>query len=67
MARNRNSVREYRILIDAVINSNHIKRQRFLKDVGDVMFERMRDIVERHGKSKSEHRGEFNGEFCSRR
>jgi len=36
---------ESRILTDTVINSNHIEL-RFLEDAGNVMLERMRDIVE---------------------
>ncbi|EGI69753.1 hypothetical protein G5I_01492 [Acromyrmex echinatior] len=34
-----------------VINSNHIERQ-FLEDAGDVVLERVRDAVERHGSVK---------------
>ncbi|EGI69327.1 hypothetical protein G5I_01942 [Acromyrmex echinatior] len=38
---------ESRILTSAVINCNHIEPRRFLEDAGDVVFERVRDAVER--------------------
>ncbi|KAG5316742.1 PDZD4 protein, partial [Acromyrmex insinuator] len=35
-----------------IINSNHIEPRRFLEDAGDVVLERVRDAVERHGSVK---------------
>ena len=43
------------ILTGAVINSNHIELRQFLEDAGNVILERVRNAIERHG-SKSEHR-----------
>ena len=40
---------ENRILTGAMINSNHIEPQQFLEDASNVVLERMRDAVERHG------------------
>ena len=39
------------ILTGAMINSNHIEPRRFL-DAGNVVLERVRDAVERHGSVK---------------
>jgi len=36
----------------AVINSNHIEPRRVLEDASNVVPERMRDAVERHGSVK---------------
>ncbi|EGI69387.1 hypothetical protein G5I_01874 [Acromyrmex echinatior] len=54
----------YNILTGAVINSNHIKPQRFLEDAGDVVLERVRDAVERHDSVKVNIA--FNGEFATK-
>ena len=43
---------ENRILTCAVINSNHIEPQRFLKDASSVVLEQVRDVVERYGSVK---------------
>ncbi|KYN15057.1 hypothetical protein ALC57_12720 [Trachymyrmex cornetzi] len=48
----------------AVINSNHIEPRRFLEDAGDVVLERVRDAVERHGSVKVN--TAFNGEFATK-
>ena len=50
-----------RILTGVVINSNHIEPQQFLEDAGNVILERVRDAVERHGSVKVN--TAFNGEF----
>ena len=55
---------ESRILTGAVINSNHIEPRRFLEDAGDVVLERVRDAVERHGSVKV--KTAFNGEFATK-
>ncbi|KAG5319818.1 SETMR methyltransferase, partial [Pseudoatta argentina] len=39
---------ESRISTGAVINSNHIEPRRFLEDAKEIVFERVRDAVERH-------------------
>jgi len=52
---------ESRILTGVMINSNHIKPQQFLEDAGNVILERVRDAVERHGSVKVN--TAFNGEF----
>ncbi|KAG5342008.1 DPOM polymerase, partial [Acromyrmex heyeri] len=53
---------ESRILTGAMINSNHIEPRQFLNDAGDVVLERVRDAVERHGSIKVN--TAFNGEFA---
>ncbi|KYN15673.1 hypothetical protein ALC57_12104 [Trachymyrmex cornetzi] len=55
---------ESRIVTGAVINSNHIEPRRFLEDAGDVVLERLRDAVERHGSVKVN--TAFNGEFATK-
>jgi len=59
-----NATFESRILTDAVINSNHIEPRRFLEDAGNVVLERVRDAVERHGSVKMN--TAFNGEFATK-
>ncbi|KYN23183.1 hypothetical protein ALC57_04403 [Trachymyrmex cornetzi] len=48
----------------AVINYNHIEPRRFLEDAGNVVLERVRDAVERHGSVKVN--AAFNGEFATK-
>jgi len=48
VARHRYRVRKSRS--DVVINLHHIEPRRFLEDAGGVVIERVRDIIERHGK-----------------
>ncbi|KYN09377.1 hypothetical protein ALC57_18509 [Trachymyrmex cornetzi] len=55
---------ESRIVTGAVINSNHIEPRRFLEDAGDVVLERVRDAVERHGSVKVN--TAFNGDFVTK-
>ncbi|KYN23492.1 hypothetical protein ALC57_04090 [Trachymyrmex cornetzi] len=52
------------IVTGAVINSNHIELRRFLEDAGDVVLERVRDAVERHGSVKVN--TAFNGDFVTK-
>ena len=47
-----------------MINCNHIEPRRFLEDAGDVVLERVRDAVERHGNVKVN--TAFNGEFATK-
>ncbi|KYN30272.1 hypothetical protein ALC57_00259 [Trachymyrmex cornetzi] len=54
---------ESRIVMGAVINSNHIEPRRFLEDAGNVVLERVRDTIERHGSVKVN--TTFNGEFAT--
>ena len=53
---------ENRILTGAVINSNHIKLQRFLEDASSVVLQRVQDAVERYDSVKVN--TAFNGEFA---
>ncbi|KYN15853.1 hypothetical protein ALC57_11934 [Trachymyrmex cornetzi] len=39
-------------LTGAVLSSNHIEPRRFLEDAGNVVLERVRDAIERHGSVK---------------
>jgi len=55
---------ESRILTGTVINSNHIEPQRFLEDAREIVLERVRDAVERHGSAKVN--TAFNGEFATK-
>ncbi|KYN24342.1 hypothetical protein ALC57_04058 [Trachymyrmex cornetzi] len=55
---------ESRIATGAVINYNHIEPRRFLEDAGDIVLERVRDAVERHGSVKVN--TAFNGEFATK-
>ena len=55
---------ESRISTGAVINSNHIEPRRFLEDAREIVFERVRDAVERHGSVKVN--TAFNGEFATK-
>ncbi|KYN38648.1 hypothetical protein ALC56_06974, partial [Trachymyrmex septentrionalis] len=55
---------ESRILTGAVINSNHIEPRRFLEDAREIMLERVRDAVERHGSAKVN--TALNGEFATK-
>ncbi|KYN27574.1 hypothetical protein ALC57_03033 [Trachymyrmex cornetzi] len=48
----------------AVINSNHIEPRQFLEDAGNIVFERVRDAVERHDSVKVN--AAFNGEFVTK-
>ena len=48
----------------AVINSNHIEPRRFLEDAKAIVFERVRDAVERHDSAKVN--TAFNGEFVTK-
>ncbi|KYN09985.1 hypothetical protein ALC57_17889 [Trachymyrmex cornetzi] len=56
--------RANRILTGAVLNSNHIESRQFLEDAGNIVFERVRDAVERHGSVKVN--TAFNGEFATK-
>jgi len=47
-----------------MINSNHIESRRFLEDASNVILERVRDAVERHGSVKIN--TAFNGEFVTK-
>jgi len=53
---------ENRVLIGVVINLHHIEPRRFLEDAGDVVIERMRNIIERHDCVKNT---VFNSEFVT--
>ncbi|KYN18651.1 hypothetical protein ALC57_09033 [Trachymyrmex cornetzi] len=55
---------ENRIATGAVINYNHIEPRRFLEDAGNVVLERVRDAVERHGSIKVN--TAFNGDFATK-
>ena len=55
---------ESRILTGAMINSNHIEPRRFLEDAREIVLERVRDAVERHGSAKVN--TAFNGEFATK-
>ena len=55
---------ENRVSTGAVINSNHIEPRRFLEDAKEIVFERVRDAVERHGSAKVN--TAFNGEFATK-
>ena len=55
---------ESRISTGAVINSNHIEPLRFLEDAREIVLERVRDAVERHGSAKVN--TTFNGEFATK-
>ncbi|KYN09494.1 hypothetical protein ALC57_18399 [Trachymyrmex cornetzi] len=48
----------------AVINSNRIEPRRFLEDASNIVLERVRDAVERHGSVKVN--TAFNGEFATK-
>ncbi|KYN22459.1 hypothetical protein ALC57_05141, partial [Trachymyrmex cornetzi] len=48
----------------AVINYNHIEPHRFLEDAREIVLERMRDAVKRHGSVKVN--TAFNGEFATK-
>ena len=43
---------EIRILTGAVVNVDYIKPRRFLEDAREIVLERVRDAVERHGSAK---------------
>ncbi|KYN11048.1 hypothetical protein ALC57_16827, partial [Trachymyrmex cornetzi] len=45
-------------------NSNRIERRRFLEDAGNVVLERVRNAVERHGSVKVN--TAFNGDFVTK-
>ncbi|KYN50607.1 hypothetical protein ALC57_11771 [Trachymyrmex cornetzi] len=53
---------ESRIVTGAGINSNHIEPRQFLEDAGNVLLERVRDAVKRHGSVKMNIA--FNGDFA---
>ncbi|KYN18338.1 hypothetical protein ALC57_09351 [Trachymyrmex cornetzi] len=53
---------ESRIVTGAVINFIHIEPRRFLEDAGNIVLERVRDTIERHGSVKVN--TAFNGEFA---
>ncbi|KYN27442.1 hypothetical protein ALC57_03151, partial [Trachymyrmex cornetzi] len=55
---------ESRIVTGAVINFNHIEPRRFLEDAREIVLERVRDAVERHGSAKVN--TAFNGEFATK-
>ncbi|KYN18063.1 hypothetical protein ALC57_09637 [Trachymyrmex cornetzi] len=55
---------EGRIVTGAVINFNHIEPRRFLEDAREIVLERVRDAVERHGRVKVN--TAFNGEFATK-
>ncbi|KYN29043.1 hypothetical protein ALC57_01534, partial [Trachymyrmex cornetzi] len=55
---------ESRILTGAVLNSNYIEPRRFLEDAREIVLERVRDAVERHGSVKIN--TAFNGEFATK-
>jgi len=52
-----------RILTGAVINADYIEPRQFLIDAGCVVFERVRDVTERHNGVKVN--TVFNGEFVT--
>ena len=47
-----------------MINSNHIEPRRLLEDAKEIVFEHVRDAVERHGSAKVN--TAFNGEFATK-
>ncbi|KYN27445.1 hypothetical protein ALC57_03154 [Trachymyrmex cornetzi] len=51
-------------LTSAVINFNHIEPRRFLEDAREIVLERVRDAIERHGSVKVN--TAFNGEFATK-
>ncbi|KYN14452.1 hypothetical protein ALC57_13339 [Trachymyrmex cornetzi] len=51
-------------LTGAVINFNYIEPRRFLEDAREIVLERVRDAVERHGSVKVN--TAFNGEFATK-
>ncbi|KYN21871.1 hypothetical protein ALC57_05765 [Trachymyrmex cornetzi] len=53
-----------RIVTGAVANFNHIEPRRFLEDAREIVLERVRDAVERHGSAKVN--TAFNGEFATK-
>ena len=55
---------ESRILTGAVGKVDYIKLRRFLQDAREIVLERVRDAVERHGSVKVN--TTFNGEFATK-
>ena len=54
---------ESRILTGAVVNVDYIEPRRFLQDAREIVLERVRDAIERHGSVKVN--TAFNGEFAT--
>jgi len=54
---------ENRISTGAVVNVDYIEPRRFLQDAREIVLERVRDAVKRHGSAKVN--TAFNGEFMT--
>ena len=54
---------ENRILTGAVINADYIEPRQFLEDAGNIVFEQVRDAIDRHNSVKVN--TVFNGEFVT--
>ncbi|XP_039302752.1 uncharacterized protein LOC105206891 [Solenopsis invicta] len=52
-----------RVLTGAVINSKHIEPRQFLEDVREIVFNQVRETIEKHGSVKMN--TVFNGEFTN--